>query len=187
MNMLITGVLLWSIVHLVPSIAPSFRQRLIDKRGAGPYRGLFTAAIVIALALIILGWRSSQQEYLYLLPPWSRYAGFALMFLSFVLLGAANYKTVIRRYVRHPMLTGVFVWSVSHLLTNGTSRALVLFGVLGLWALIEIPLISAREGPRTLPEAPGLVAELKGLLISAIVFAVAVFLHPWFAGVSPLP
>ena len=187
MNLLIIGVVLWSVAHLVPSIAPSFRLGLIEKLGAGPYRGVFALVIVSALVLIVVGWRSSPQEYLYLLPAWSRHVGFVLMILSFILLGAANYKTIIKRYIRHPMLTGVFVWSMSHLLTNGTSRALILFGTLGIWALVEIFLISAREGARTLPEGPGLGAEVKGLVITAVVFTAAIFLHPYFAGVSPLP
>ena len=77
------------------------------------------------------------------------------MFISFVLFGARTTKTAIKRLVRHPMLMGVFVWSLSHLLTNGTTRALILFGGLGVWALIEMPLINAREGARELPESPG--------------------------------
>jgi uncharacterized membrane protein len=187
MSWLIVGVMLWSVGHLVPAIAPSFRQGLIDRLGAGPYRGLFAAVIVLALVLIVIGWRSTPEEYLYVLPAWSRQVGFLLMILSFVLLGAANYTTSIKRIIRHPMLMGVFVWSVSHLLMNGTSRALILFGVLGAWALIEMPLINAREGARTLPEAPGFSAEMKGLLITAVVFSAAIFLHPYFAGVSPMP
>lgn len=187
MSLLIVGVMLWSLVHLVPAIAPSFRQGLIDKLGAGPYRGLFAAMIVSALVLIVVGWRSTPEEYLYVLRPWSGQLGFLLMILSFILLGAANYKTIIKRFIRHPMLMGVLVWSVSHLLMNGTSRAVILFGTLGAWALIEMPLINAREGARTLPEAPGFSGELKGLFITAIVFSIAIFLHPYFAGVLPLP
>lgn len=186
MILLIIGVLLWSLTHLVPAIAPSFRKGLIEKLGAKPYRGIFAAMIGLALVLIVLGWRSTPEEYLYVLPTWSRPVGILLMVLSFVLLGAANSKTIIKRYIRHPMLTGIFIWALSHLLTNGTSRALVLFGTLGAWALIEMPLINAREGARSLPLAPGLSAELKLLFISTIVFFVAIFLHPYFAGVSPL-
>jgi uncharacterized membrane protein len=187
MNLLIVGVLLWSVAHLIPAIAPSFRHGLIEKLGAGPYRGLIALTILTALVLIVFGWRSTQQVYIYVLPTWARQLGVLLMILSFILLGAANYQTVIKRYIRHPMLMGVCVWSISHLLTNGTTRALILFGTLGIWALIEMPLINAREGARTLPDAPGFTAELKGLFITAIVFGVAVFLHPYFAGVSPLP
>lgn len=187
MNTLIAGVVLWSGVHLLPSLAPGFRQRLIEKLGSGPYRGIFAIAILTSLLLIVVGWRSSPENYLYVLPAWSRPVGFALMAVSFILLGAANYRTAIKRFVRHPMLTGVLVWSLSHLLTNGTARAWILFGGLGLWALLEMPLINRREGPRILPASPGAGAELKGLAISAIVFAVVLFLHPYFTGASPLP
>jgi len=187
MNLLIAGVLLWTIGHLFPSFAPGVRQNLIDKLGAGPYRGVFSLVIVSALVLIVLGWRSTSEEYLYVLPVWSRQLGFVLMYFSVFLLGAAHGKSLIKRYIRHPMLMGVFVWSVSHLLTNGTTRSLILFGALGLWALIEMPLINARNRDWVRPEATPLAGELKGLVISAVVFAVLIWLHPYFAGVSPIP
>jgi len=187
MSTLIAGVALWVGVHLIPSLAAGYRQRVIDKLGAGPYRTIFALTILTSLVLIVVGWRSSPEKYLYVLPAWSRSAGFTLMMISFVFLGAANYPTIIKRYVRHPMLVGVFVWSVSHLLTNGTIRALILFGGLGLWALIEMPLITHRDGVRDLPVGPGPGVELRGLAISAIIFSVVLFLHPYFAGVPALP
>jgi len=187
MNILIAGVAIWIVVHLLPGVVPGFRQKLVDSLGDGPYKGVFALTIVASLVLIVIGWRSTPEQYLYVLPPWSRVVGLLLMFLAFVLLGASHYKTAIKRIVRHPMLMGVFVWSLGHLLTNGTTRALVLFGGLGVWALIEMPLINAREGAVEPPESPGFAGELRGVLISTVVFVVMLFLHPYFAGVSPLP
>lgn len=187
MNLLVAGVLLWAVGHLMPSFAPGFRQSLIDKLGAGPYRGVFALMIVASVLLIVFGWRSTPEEYLYVLPVWSRQLGFVLMFVSVFLLGAAHGKSIVKRFVRHPMLMGVLVWSVSHLLTNGTTRALILFGALGIWALIEMPLLNARNRDWTRPDATPLTAELKGVVISAIVFTVLIWIHPYFAGVSPLP
>ncbi len=187
MNLLIAGVSLWIVGHLMPSFAPGFRQKLIDRLGEGPYRGIFALMIVASLALIVFGWRSTPEEFLYELPVWSRQLGFVLMYFSVFLLGAAHGKSIVKRYIHHPMLMGVFVWSVSHLLTNGTTRALILFGALGAWALIEMPLINARDHDWVRPEATPMTGELKGLVISAIVFVVLIWLHPYFAGVSPLP
>ena len=177
------GVLLWAFVHLVPTIEQPLKLKLINRFGENGYKGIFSLAILVSIVLMVLGWRSTPQEYLYVLPPWSRTAGILLMFLSFVLMGAANYPTAIKRFLRHPMLTGVIIWSVSHLLTNGTTRALILFGGIGLWALIEIPLINKREGVYEKPEAPGLFREVRGLAISAVIFAVVFYAHPWFTGV----
>ena len=85
------------------------------------------------------------------------------------------------------MLTGVFVWAAAHLLVNGTVRAIVLFGTLAVWALLEIILINRREGDYVKPDVPGFSRELRGLLISLVVILVVLFLHPYFAGVSPFP
>lgn len=187
MGFLIAGVSLWVIAHLIPTLARGFRQALIDKLGDGPYRGVFALTVLASVVLIVYGWRMTPEEYLYVLPAWSRLAGFILMMIAIFLIGASHGKSIVKRFIRHPMLMGVFVWSLSHLLTNGTSRALILFGGLGIWALIEMPLISAREGARELPPAPGLRSELIVLTISAVVFVGLIFLHPYIAGVSPLP
>ena len=88
---------------------------------------------------------------------------------------------------RIPMLAGVAIWAAGHLLVNGTSRAIVLFGGLGVWALLEILLINRRDGAYEKPEKPGFSEELKGMFISAGILLIVLFLHPYFAGVSPLP
>lgn len=187
MTLLVTGVAAWIIVHFMPALAPSFRQGLIDKMGSKPYRGLFALAIFGSLAMIIIGWRSIPEQGLYLLPEWTRIIALLLMIAAFILIGAANYQTGIRRVIRHPMLTGVVLWSVSHLISNGTTRALVLFGGLGIWAILEIILINRRDGEYTKPISPGFSGELKGVFISGILFGVVYFLHPYFTGVTPFP
>jgi len=187
MNWLIAGVALWMATHFMPALAPSFRRTMIDRLGGGPYRGVFALLVVSALVLIVYGWRTTPETYLYLLPAWSRPAGFLLMVIAFVLIGAAQYNTIIKRFIRHPMLMGVVIWSISHLLTNGTSRALILFGGIGVWALLEMPLLNAREKDAERPDSPGLVRELRGLAISAAIFAVVLYLHPYFTGIRLLP
>ena len=85
------------------------------------------------------------------------------------------------------MLAGVVVWAISHLLTNGTTRALILFTALGIWALVEMALISRRDGPYEAIDVPPLRTEFIGVLISGVIFVVVLWLHPKFTGVSPLP
>lgn len=186
MYVLLAGVLLWSFIHLLPALAPSFRQSRIDRFGRKAWRGMFSLATLVALALIVIGWRNTPENYLYVLAPWSRTAGVVLMLLSFLLIGAAQYKTALKRVIRHPMLLGIALWAFSHLLTNGTTRALMLFGGLGLWAAIEITLINRRDETYVKPEAPGFSDELRGVFISALIFMLALVLHPYYAGVQPL-
>lgn len=187
MVLLIAGVLLWSVVHLFPSVLPNTRANLIGKLGYGPYRGLFALDILIALVLIVIGWRAADVELVYAPPLFGSPVVTVLMFVSFVLFAAANAPGNIKRMLRHPMLTGTVVWSVAHLLANGDSRSVVLFGGIGLWALISIFTINRRDGEWAKPEAVPLVRDAMTVVGSVVIFAIVLFLHPYLFGVSPLP
>ncbi len=177
------GVVLWSVIHFVPSLAPALKARVIESFGAKAYKIIFSLTVVAAILLMIFGWRSSDPSFLYGFGVWTGPVTTLLMLAAFILFGAAKHPTRIKRFVRHPQLTGLVVWAIAHLLSNGDSRSLVLFGGLGLWALVEIFLISAREGAWIKPDAPALAIEFKGLAISIAIFIGAMALHPWFAGV----
>ena len=130
----------------------------------------------------------THEHYLvYALPAGTRIVAFVLICISLIVIGAAHHRSSIKRVFRHPMLTGVFIWATAHLLVNGTTRAVVLFGGLGIWALLEILLINKREGPYEKPAAPGFSEELKGMFFSAGILLLLLFLHPYFAGVTPFP
>jgi uncharacterized membrane protein len=108
----------------------------------------------------------------------------AVMFLAILLLGAAQGASRIRQWIRHPMLTGVLVWAVGHLLANGDSKSLILFGGLGLWALISIITISRNEGAWVKPAKLATAGrELLSIAIAAILYVILVLIHPWIAGV----
>lgn len=187
MSLLIVGILLWSLVHLVPSLAPGLRNGLVTKMGQKTYRAVFTLAIVVSLVAIVIGWRSTPEEFVYVLPPGARIVAFVFICIALILIGAAHHPSSIKRVVRHPMLTGLFVWGSGHLVVNGSTRAIVLFGGLCVWALIEILAINRRDGAYEKPPKPDFGEELKGLFFSASILVLLLFLHPYFAGVSPFP
>jgi len=185
MILLVIGVLLWACVHLFPSLMPGARQRLIDRLGEGPYKGLFALDLVIAILLMVFGWRSVEPTYIYAAPlAHMPIAVLPLVAVAFILMGAANVPTNIKRYLRHPMLTGVIVWAVAHLLANGDNRALVLFGGLTIWAAIAIVTISRRDGEWVKP-AP-VPAQKDGMLvgIGLVLTAVVAYFHEYLSGVQ---
>ena len=96
-------------------------------------------------------------------------------------------KSNIKRFLRHPMLSGVVLWAIGHLLMNGDDRSLVLFAGIGIWAVLEILLINRRQGAYEKPPVIPVVRDLIPLAAGAVVFAVFLFLHPWLFGVSALP
>ena len=184
MALLILGVLLWSAVHFIPSLAPSTKQSMIGKMGENGYKGVFSLLMLSALGLIIFGWRSIEQPaYPYHLPIWSRHLGMLLVLVAFFLFASSGQATRINRIVRHPQLTGMITWAIAHLMMNGDSRSLVLFGGLGLWALLEIIFINRRDGEWVKPEPEGWGKEAKVAIICGVVFGAVAFAHPWLSGV----
>jgi uncharacterized membrane protein len=92
--------------------------------------------------------------------------------------------TNIKRVLRHPMLTGVMVWGVAHLLANGDSRALVLFGGLTVWAAIEMLAINRREGARVRPEPVPVQKDVMLIVAGAVLTAVVAYFHEYLSGVT---
>jgi uncharacterized membrane protein len=187
MTWIFAGLLLWIAVHLIPSVAPSQKTRLVAALGAGPFKGLFALLVLLGLVMIVVGWRSSVPTAVYAPPPWGRPAAFVLMFAAVLLFGAAHAKTNLKRILRHPQLNGLLLWSLAHLLANGDSRSVTLFGGLALWALIEIPLINRRDGAWQKPERASTKSEAISLIVGAVIFAALIALHPYIAGVPLLP
>ena len=184
MGALIAGILLWSIVHLIKSVAPGFRKNLQDKLGKGPHKGLVALLIIIAVALMIYGWRTAQYEFVYDPPIWGRHLNMLTMIFAILLFGSAQGTSRIRQWIRHPMLTGMLVWAGGHLLANGDSRSVVLFGGLGLWALISIFTISRNEGAWVKPtETASAGREILGLVIALVLYAVLFGTHRFYTGV----
>ncbi len=184
MAMLTAGVLLWACAHLFPSLAPEARARLMEKPGEKPYKGMMALILVAAILLMVFGWRSVQPEALYAAPTaGTPMVTTALMLLSFILLGAANAPSNIKRFLRHPMLTGVIVWAVAHLLANGDNRSAVLFGGLALWAVTAMFTINRRDGEWQKPDPVPLSKDAVLVVIGAVLTAVVAYFHEYLSGV----
>ncbi|MEH6789850.1 NnrU family protein [Parasphingorhabdus sp.] len=187
MTILVAGVLLWSIVHLMKSVTPGVRASIQGAIGEGPHKGLAALLLLASVGLMIYGWRTTPAEFVYDPPVWGRHLNMTLMFIAIYLIGVAQGKSRVRQWIRHPMLTGVLIWSAGHLLANGDNRSLVLFGGLGLWALISIITVSRNEGAWVKPAdvaTPG--REVLSVAIAALLYTVLLFAHPWIAGVPVL-
>ena len=78
MAMLITGVLLWSLVHLMKSVTPGLRASIQGAIGEGPHKGLVALLLLGSLALMIFGWRSTPGGFVYDPPTWGRHANMTL-------------------------------------------------------------------------------------------------------------
>jgi len=188
MTTLIIGVLLWAAVHLMKSVTPGLREKIRTALGPGLHQGMVATLLLVAIYMMVIGWQTTTPTFVYATPPWVQSTVMALMFLSIYLFGAANGNGRIKQKIRHPMLTGMILWSGGHLLANGDIRSLILFGGLGLWAFISLFTISAREGPWVKPDSVASIGrEVVSVIITAVLYAALIWSHVYFTGVPLLP
>ena len=183
MTLLVIGIALFAGLHLIKSLAPSLRADLQKRLGESGYKGVLSLLLLASIALIVFGWRSATPQFVYMPSPALRLPALGLMLLAFFMLVVSHRPSRLRRLVRHPQLTAVALWAVAHLLLNGSSRALLLFGAMAVWAVVEILAINRRDGAWIKAEAPPPGTDIANLVVTAVVVAVFVYVHPWLAGV----
>lgn len=179
MPTLIAGVALWWGAHLFGRLAPGPRTRM---GGAG--KGAVALALVVAIVLMVRGYGRADYVPLWVAPAWAWHANNAAMLVAVYLFGVGGTKGVLYTRMRHPMLWGTVIWSVAHIAVNGHLAALVLFGGIGLWALVAMAAIN-RAGPWVRPVAGrGWKGDAMNLAGTAILYALIAAVHVWL-GYNP--
>lgn len=187
MTLMILGLALWWAGHLFPIYAPGARAAAVTRLGEGPYKGLFALVALVAVVLMAAGYRQAAFVNLWFTPDWTVHLNNLLMLIAVFLVGAKHARSSARHYVRHPMLTGVVLWAVAHLMVNGDLASLLLFGGLLAWAVVAMLGSNARDGTWVRPpkgDTPGLIRHLA---ITLVVFAVILGIHGPLLGVRAIP
>ena len=185
MALLVAGLLLFAGAHLYPSVLKTSRDKLVAGMGENPYRGIFSIVIVVSLVMIVLGWRSATPTVVYNPPLAGSIVVTLAVFVAFVLFFASQTKTNIKRFTRHPQMMGVIVWSIAHLLVNGDSRSVALFGGLGTWAVLEILFCNRRDGEWQKPAPSPVTWDIATVVIGAVAFTILLLLHEKLFNVAP--
>ena len=179
MLILSLGVALWIGAHLFKRLAPVRRATLGDA-AKGPIAGV----LLVALVLMVWGYLRADLVPVYMPLPGMGHANNALMLGAIYLYGVGSSKGVLYPRMRHPMLWGTVIWAVAHLLVNGDLAAIILFGGILIWALVEMGLINAAA-PWTAPAAGrGIKGDAGNLVVALVLYGVIAYAHIWL-GHSP--
>ena len=176
---LIVGLLIWSGAHLFKRVAPDLRARMGD--GA---KGLVALALVASVVLMVIGYRGTEHLAVWYPPPFLTHVNNLLMVFAVYVFGVGAAKGKLSGVIRHPQLTAVKTWAVAHLLVNGSLAAIVLFGGLLAWAVLEVIVINRAEAMWKRPTDTSWTGDAKAAAIGLVILVVATTIHYWL-GVNP--
>ncbi len=99
---------------------------------------------------------------------------------------AAYTPNNIKRYVPHPMLTGVIIWGVTHMLVNGDVVSLILFGSFVAYSVMAMKLTNRRDQDKSseqdAQESFPVVKDAIVVGIAMLGFLLVLWLHKFLFG-----
>ncbi len=179
MGTLISGLGLWAVAHWFGRLAPGLRAGM-GRAG----KGVVALLSLLAIWLMVRGYGQADPTVLWDLGAAGKGVNNLLMIPALALVGAAHSKSRLRGALRHPMLWGAVLWALAHLIANGDLRSLVLFGGLGLWALISMALINRAEAAPERFSGGTRAGDIRLAVITIVLYGAISALHIWL-GVNP--
>jgi len=163
------------------------REAAIMSLGEWPYKGLF--AVVTVIGLFVAGegfgmYHDAGPIALWSPPAWTRYITQALVWPAAICVAAAYLPGDIKRVLKHPMLVGVKLWAVAHLISNGDLGGIILFGAVLAWAVYDRISLKRRSDPGG-PPIPlgGRRNDIAAIIVGTILYlALGLVFHPLVVG-----
>jgi uncharacterized membrane protein len=168
----------------------SLRAALARRLGENGYKGLYSLISLAGLVLVVYGYGHYRDAGM--IPVWTPPRGMAhlaisLVWLALIFLFAAKLPGKIRSTLRHPMLAGVKLWALAHLLVNGDLGSILLFGTFLLWAVLARIAIKRSGAPNPAPSGWVLNDVWAILIGTGLTIALVLWLHQRLIGVAILP
>ena len=158
MTLLILGLVLFLGVHSTRIVAEGWRTRFVAQRGEMAWKGIYALLSIAGFVLILCGYGQArlQPVMLWGSPTWTRHLAALLTVPAFIFLVAAYVPgNAIKAMLKHPMVLGVKVWALAHLLANNTLADALLFGGFLVWAVFSYRAARGRDRANGTVYAPG--------------------------------
>lgn len=190
MVILILGLMLFLGVHSVRIVADDWRTAKRAQLGEAKWKGVYCLLSLAGFILIIWGFGLARQQpvVLWTPPVAMRHVAALLTALAFILLTAKDIpRNGIKARVHHPMVLGVKVWALAHLLANGKLHDVVLFGSFLVWAIFNFRAARRRDAAAGTVYPAGTAGATVTTVVAGLAgWAVFAFLlHGWLIGVRP--
>jgi uncharacterized membrane protein len=184
---MILGLVLFLGVHVLTT-KRELRASFVQAMGEGGYKSVYSLVSVAGLALIVWGfadYRATGWIDVWTPPTWFKHITVALMLPAVILVAASYIRGRIYTALKHPMLAGVKLWAVAHLLANGDLGSIILFGSFLGWAVYDRISLKRRAdaGGPPIPVG-GPTNDLIAIAVGVVAYlALAFAFHPVVIGV----
>jgi len=184
---MILGLVVFLGVHTLPA-QRELRAHVIASMGEGGYKGGYAVVSLLGLALIVWGfadYRATGWIAVWDPPRALKHLAMALMLPAVILVAAAYIRGRIYTTLKHPMLAGVKLWAVAHLLANGDLGGIILFGSFLGWAVFDRISLKRRTDAGAPPiPVGGWGNDLIAVAVGIVAYlALAFAFHPVVIGV----
>ena len=190
---MIFGLVLFLGVHTLTTQRAQ-RAQLIAQVREPAYKIGYALASALGLALIVWGFADYRaggmiDVWEHACPPallrGLKHLTVALMLPAVILVVASYLRGRIYATLKHPMLAGIKLWALAHLLANGDLGSIVLFGSFLAWAVFDRISLKRRADPGGPPipvGGPG--NDLIAIAVGVVAYLALVFaFHPVVIGV----
>ncbi|MCV0429214.1 MAG: NnrU family protein [Roseibium sp.] len=199
-------------------IRPPIRPVLVRLLGTRGFSAAYSALSVLILWWLIEAAKTAPYVEVWMWAPWQNWVPILTMFPVCLILafgvavpnpfsfgGIHNDRfdpksPGLIRWMRHPILGALFLWSAAHLVPNGDLAHVILFGTFALFSFLGMKIIDKRrrrelgsDWTRLLEEtnqanttvsSPGMSTLIR-FAIAVIVYVALAHSHVLFAGVDP--
>lgn len=222
MTSLIIAALFLLATHVGLSSA-GLRPRLVAMLGERVYRAVYSVIALLAIAWLVTSWRAAPWVELWPAGPAVRHLPFLVMpfALLMVICGVSQPNPTavgaptdtpargMLRVTRHPVMWGIALWALVHLLANGDLASVLFFATFAVLALLGMAALDRKRAARDPAAWAKLEAATSVLPLQAIVqgrqrlapgeiglgrtalalglYVLLMVLHPWLFGVAVLP
>ena len=164
------------------------RAAAIARLGEWPYKGLMSLVSLIGIILIgygFAGYRAAGMINVWSPPAWTRHVTDLLVWPAIIFVVAAYVRGDIARVLKHPMLVGVKLWALAHLISNGDLGSIVLFASILAWAVYDRITLKRRTDPGAPPiPVRGWLNDAIAVVVGTLLYlALGFWFHPYVVGV----
>lgn len=179
-------------VFMTPHVFSAFRDArsgVVARFGEATYKVLYSLVSLIGLLLIGYGYaryRATGWIDVWYPPAWTRHATVALLWPAIICFYAAYSPGRIKTALKHPMLVGIKLWALAHLISNGDLGSIVLFGSFLAYAVFDRISLKRRTDPGSPPiPVGGLKNDVIAVVGGTVIYLLLGWLfHPYVIGVS---